>query len=158
MKAASLKEIKTELETLYPEQILNICMRLAKYKKENKELLTYLLFSAIDEKGFIDDVKAMVNQQFREMNRSNIYFSKKTIRKSLRTVNKFIRYSGSDQTEVELLIFFCNKIKNSRIAWRKSTALVNLYQRQLLRINKALKQLHEDLQYDYGNEIKKITF
>jgi hypothetical protein len=157
MKAASLKELKTELEKLYPEQILNICMRLAKYKKDNKELLTYLLFSADDEQEYIKEVKILVDEQFAEMNKSNIYFSKKTVRKALRTVNKFMRYSGSKQIEVELLIYFCNKIKDSGIAFRKSTALNNLYQRQILRINKAMKTLHEDLQYDYSKEIESLS-
>ena len=37
MKAATLKEIKTELSTLHPVKVLNLCMHLAKYKKENKD-------------------------------------------------------------------------------------------------------------------------
>ena len=50
MKAFSLNELKNELSTLSPAKVLALCMRLAKYKKDNKELLTYLLFHAHDEK------------------------------------------------------------------------------------------------------------
>lgn len=154
MKAASLKELKTELQTLSPEQVLDVCMHLAKYKKENKELLTYLLFQAGDEQSYIKEVKDHIEEQFESVNKSNLYLSKKMLRKILRTSNKFIKYSGSKQTEVELLIFFCKKLKSSGIPLHENTALGNLYQRQIQKINKALVFLHEDLQYDYSVEMK----
>src|SRR5580704_3921111 len=98
MKAASLNELKNELKTLSPSKLVELCVRLGKYKKENKELITYLLFEAHDEQNYIDGVKAEIEEQFAEMNKGNIYLAKKTIRKVLRTTNKYIRYSGSKQT------------------------------------------------------------
>ena len=44
MKAASLKLIKTELDLLHPEKVKDLCLQLIKFKKENKELLSYLLY------------------------------------------------------------------------------------------------------------------
>jgi len=38
-----------------------------------------------------------------------------------------------------------------------STALMNIYERQLLKINKALATLHEDLQHDYLEELRGIN-
>jgi len=157
MKAATLKEIKTELSTLHPVKVLNLCMHLAKYKKENKELLTYLLFEAYDEQSYIKEVKDQIDEQFEGVNKSSLYLAKKTLRKILRATNRFIKYSGSKQTEVELLIYFCKKIKKSGMPLRANTALGNLYQRQIKRINKALATLHEDLQYDYSEEMKTFT-
>jgi len=156
MKAASLKELKTELQTLPLATVLDLCMHLAKYKKENKELLTYLLFEAHDEEYYIKEVKELIDEQFENINKSSLFLAKKTVRKVLRTTNKFIKYSGLKQTEVELLIYFCNKIKNSGLPLPDNTALGNLYQRQILKINKALKTLHEDLQYDFSEEIKLL--
>lgn len=156
MKAASLKELKTELNTLSPADILDLCMHLVRYKKENKELLTYLLFKAHDEQSYIKEIKDQIDEEFEGLNLGNLYLSKKTLRKILRTTNKFIKYSGSKQTEVELLIFFCKKIKNSGIPLFANTALGNIYQRQLQKINKALASLHEDLQYDYSEELKTL--
>ena len=156
MKAASLKELKTELQTLPLATVLDLCMHLAKFKKENKELLTYLLFEAHDEEYYIKEVKELIDEQFENINKSSLFLAKKTVRKVLRTANKFIKYSGLKQTEVELLIYFCNKIKNSGLPLPDNTALGNLYQRQILKINKALKTLHEDLQYDFSEEIKLL--
>lgn len=156
MKAASLKEIKTELSTLAPEQLLDFCMHLAKYKKENKELLTYLLFEAGDEQLYIEKVKEFISEQFEDINKSNVYFIKKALRKILRLTNRYIKYSGSKQTEVELLIYLCKKIKNSEIPLHEKTALGNIYQRQIQKTHKAIALLHEDLQFDYSKEMKPL--
>jgi hypothetical protein len=154
MKAASLKELKAELSTLPPAQLIEVCMHLIKYKKENKELLTYLLFEAGDERSYIKKVELIIDALFDEMNRSSVYLMKKTLRKILRTTNKFIKYSGSKETEVELLIYFCRMIRSESIPVESSTTLTNLYQRQLQRIQKAMSLLHEDLQYDYSKELE----
>ena len=132
-------------------------MRLSKYKKDNKELITYLLFEANDEQEYIKNIKDEIDARFAEMNRSNLYLAKKNLRKILRTTNKFIRYSGSKETGAELLIYFCKKLKSSGIPVHASTALTNLYQMQLKKINKAIDTMHEDLQYDYRKELEKIS-
>ncbi len=157
MKAASLSELKKELIRLPPAQVLDYCMHLAKYKKENKELLTYLLFEADDEHSYIRNVKEQMDEMFDEVNHSNLYFAKKNIRKILRTANKYIKFSGSKQTEVELLIYFCKKLKGSGIKINSSTALSNIYDRQIQKANTSLAKMHEDLQYDYLEELKSLT-
>ena len=57
MNSASISEIKKELQRLDVDALHTICLRLAKYKKENKELLSYLLSDAHDEAGYIRSVK-----------------------------------------------------------------------------------------------------
>jgi membrane-anchored protein YejM (alkaline phosphatase superfamily) len=157
MKASSLSELKNELSTLSPARVLALCMRLAKYKKENKEILSYLLFHSHDEQSYIENIKNEIDEKFEEINRSNIYYVKKSLRKILRNTNKYIKYSGAAQTETELLIHFCKKIKNARIPLNTSTALSNLYLNQIKRINKAMTKLHEDLQYDYKKELESLS-
>jgi hypothetical protein len=156
MKPASIRIVKNELSELPPKELLEICMRLAKYKKENKELLSYLLFEANDELQYIISVKQEIDTQFSEINRTTIYFIKKSVRKILKTTNKYIRYSGIRRTEVELLIYFCTKLKTSGIPVKSSTALSNLYLAQVQKIRNALATLHEDLQYDYEQELKLL--
>jgi hypothetical protein len=156
MKPASLKLIKTELDFLHPDRIKELCLQMAKFRKENKELLSYLLFEADNEQAFINDVKSQLNELFTEVNKSNLYFAKKTIRKILRTANKYIKYSGSKQTEVEILIYFCKAFKASGIPMSVNTALGNIYHRQIVKIKKALTTLHEDLQFDYSAEIRML--
>jgi hypothetical protein len=157
MKAATIKEIKSALEYLPPNELLPLTLRLAKFKKENKELITYMIFEANNEIGYIQSVKEEVDSQFDEINHSSLYFVKKSLRKILRLINRYSKYSEKTQTGVELLIYFCKKIKEKNIPVNKSTALVNLYEAQLKKIRKEINTLHEDLQYDYLKEIETIS-
>lgn len=156
MKPSSLAEIKKELQQLDPQSVADLCVRLARYKKENKELLTYLLFESNDEQAFINGVKEETTLAFKEINDSNLYYAKKSIRKILRNINKHIRYSGLVTTQVELLLFFCKSLKYSGIEFKRSTALNNIYESQLKKIIKALDTMHEDLQYDFKKELKDL--
>ena len=156
MKAASIRELQKELTLLEPKQVLELCLRLAKYKKDNKELLSYLLFEAHDEKTYIKTIKEQMDLDFSGINRNTSYLTKKSLRKILRAVNKFIKYSGSKQTEVELRIYFCSKVKAARIAIDTSTVLSNLYNREIEKIKTALSKLHEDLQYDHKQELERL--
>ena len=150
MKAATVTQLKKELQHRNPDELLVLCLRLARFKLENKELLTYLLFEADDEQGYIETVKAQVDAQFEEINTSSYYYIKKSTRKILRGLRKYIRYSNSKETEVELLLYFCQKLNDFRPSIHRNRMLTNLYERQLIAINKKIIALHEDLQYDYG--------
>jgi hypothetical protein len=153
MKTATIQELKQELLAVNQPKLLELCLRLAKFKKENKELLTFLLFEAHDEETYINSVKELIDEGFAEVPKPNLYLTKKTLRKILRITNRYIKYAGSKQVEAALLIYFCQKMKRSGIPYQKATVLVNLYEQQLKKINTALKQLHEDLQYDYQREL-----
>ena len=156
MKPSTISDIQKELKTLDKQQTIELCMRLAKYKKENKELLTYLLFDSVDENRFIANIKSEIDELFYQMNTSTMYFTRKSVRKVLRYTNKFIKYSGLEQTEIELRIYFCLRFKSSGIPIRKSETLINLYTSQVEKIKKTLSKLHEDLQYDYLKEIEQL--
>lgn len=156
MKAASLHEIQKELKTVDPDQLLKLCIRLAKHKKENKELLSYLIFEAYDEKAFIEGVKADMDSLFLEMNKSTTYLAKKSLRKILRLINKFIKFSGDKSTEIELRLYYCFKIRESGIQIERSVMLSNLYNRETDKIRTAVSKLHEDLQFDFQEEIESL--
>ena len=55
MKAASLSDIKKELTTKPPKEVYELCLNLAKFSKENKELLTYLIYEKENEAKYIID-------------------------------------------------------------------------------------------------------
>ena len=148
MKPASINEIKKELSNRSAAEIFDGCLRLAKFKKENKELLSFILFEEENLAGFISSVKKETDEQFSRMNRSNVYFIKKSVRKILRNINKQIRFSMSKQVEAELLIHFCNCFITHSIPVEKSRQLLALYQNQLNKIEKSILSLHPDLQYD----------
>jgi len=157
MKAATVNEIKQELKELNATQLAELCLRLARFKKENKELLTYLLFEAHNLPAYIHSVKDQIDEDFAQINTTNIYFAKKTLRKILRIANKYIRYTGSKEAETEILLYYCTNFKGLKISWHKSTALTNLYNAQLKKINAAIATMHEDLQHDYQRSVERLV-
>jgi len=157
MKASSVSEIKHELQTLGPVRLQELCLKLIKYKKENKELLSYLLFEADNEQGYITSVKEMMEEEFSTLTKSNLYLTKKSLRKILRITNKHIKYTSSKQAEVELLIHFCLLLKKSGLPLSRNTALQNIYLQQFKKINAAIGTMHEDLQYDYAKQLEMIS-
>ena len=156
MRSSSIHEIKQELVTLKTTEITALCLRLARFKKENKELLTFLLFEEDDLPEYIKNVKEEIDEGFVQVNTSSIYFAKKTIRKVLRIANKHIRYTGSKTAEAEILLHYLTNFKGLNLHWQKSTALVNLYKNQLKKIDAVIATMHEDLQYDYQGKIERL--
>lgn len=156
MKAASVKEIKTSLETLSPHELIAISLRLARFKKENKELLTYMLFEEQDEESYISSVKMEIDSAFEQLNIKSVYIAKKNIRKIIRITSRFIKYSGKESTEVTLLIYVCKKIKSSGLDIKKSVALANIYTSLTKKIKNTIEVMHEDLQYDFNKELDSI--
>ncbi len=156
MKAATIHEIKQELLTLKPAVLAELCLRLGKFKKENKELLTYLLFEAHDEQAYVTGIKNEIDEEFTTINLSHLYFAKKSLRKIARIINKYCRYSSNKETELTLRIHFCQTLKESGIPIAKNPVINNLYLSQLKKIHSVLASLHEDLQFDYLKEIEKL--
>lgn len=156
MKPASVNEIKQQLKELEKKELIEICQRLARFKKENKELLSYLLFEESDLSNYIKNVKEEIDEGFLQVNTSSVYFAKKTIRKVLRTANKYIRYTGSKIAETEILLHYLTSFRGVNLQWRKSTALFNLYLAQIKKVEAAIATMHEDLQYDYKRELERL--
>jgi hypothetical protein len=156
MKTASLHEIKSELQHRDQNELMALCLRLAKYKKENKELLNYLLFEAHHEQAYVTGVKEDMDELFTTLPAQNVYLIKKVLRKILRFVNRQVKYSGIKSTEVELRMYFCEKIKQAGIPMPTGTVLFNLYQQQVAKILSLVESLPEDVQLDYQSDLKKI--
>ena len=145
-----------ENQSLDEATLQNLCLRLAKYKKESKELLGYLLFDTSDESGYIRNIKTEIDSLFDELPDRNLYIVKKMVRKILRVTNKYIRYSGLPQTELELRIYFCEKFRAKNIPLTPGTVLFNLYHQQLKKINNVLDKLPEDFCADYSVSLHAI--
>lgn len=156
MQAARISELKKALKEKSHNDLLKITLRMAKFKKENKELLTYLLFEAADEEQYIRMIKEEISSGFASITASSFYLIKKSIRKTLRQTKTAIRYSQQKPTEVELLLHFVEELQTLHPSYRRSKVLRNLREGQLNRIQKIIDGLHEDLQYDYQIELENV--
>lgn len=158
MKTATVRELKQELASKTEKELLEICLTLSKFKKENKELLTYLLYEQQNEEEYIESIKAEMGEEFRELSGKTTYWTNKGVRKILRTIKKFIRYSKKTETEIELLLFFGQELKEVIDRNYHSKVLENILEKQILFIAKKIEKLHEDLQYDYNSELEELQY
>jgi len=155
MKPEKLTDIKKELLMQDVKQLSEICVRIAKYKKENKELLNYLLFRADDPMAYAEEIKSGLDAEFRTLPRQS-YYSIKTLRKILRLMNRHIKFTGSKQVEIEMLLWFCNNFLIYADVRSSYKPLRALFMRQMQKINKLFPKLHEDLQFDYRTEFETL--
>lgn len=158
MEIANLKEIKAELKHYSPEELYEIILHFSRFKKENKELLNYLLFERENEANYIQKVKNEIDNEFENLQKLSFYYKKKLLRKIHRNTKKYIRYSKRKDTEAELLIYYCSKLCLLSNSAKKTKAIENIYNKQIEIALKAVDKLHEDLQYDLKREIEKLSY
>lgn len=156
MQVRSISDIKKELKELSKEELAELCLALGKYKRDNKAYMDYLLFEAHDPESFIAIAKAEVDDYFSEITQTNLYLVKKSLRKILRIINRYAKYTGSKEKEVELIIYFLKKMNDSGIPYQKNKVLVNLFNTQVKKVNTLISKMHEDLQYDLKKEIDEF--
>jgi len=150
-----LQDIKKELQHISPVQLGELCLRLARFKKENKELLAYLLFEAKNEAEFVEKVKAEIGFMFSQIP-SQSYLAAKYLRKILRLIGKYTKFIGNKQAEIDLLINFCRNYL--QYAERRSSykPLRLILSRQVEKIRGMILKLHEDLKADYQSDFNEF--
>ncbi|MGB3591700.1 MAG: hypothetical protein WBA16_08455 [Nonlabens sp.] len=153
MKTASAKEVRDELKHRSPADLMKIILRLSRFKKENKELLTYLLFESDSEESYVENVKELTVENLKNINHKTGYHQKKSVRKVLRELKKYIRYSGNKETEVELLIHFCSIMRQEYPKLMRNRIIKDIVSRQAIMARVRISTLHEDLQHDYEQEL-----
>lgn len=146
-----LQDIKKELQHLSGLQIADLCLRLARHKKENKELLAYLLFESDNQADFIEKVKAETGFMFSQLPVRS-YDAAKYLRKILRLIGKYVKFMASKEAEIDLLLNFCANYIQYADRRTSYKPLRLLLVRQIEKIRISTGKLHEDLQLDFTNE------
>ena len=152
----NLQAVKKELQHLSVSQLSDLCLRLAKYKKENKELLSYLLFEVDNEVGYIESIKQEIDELFKTLPNHSYYLAK-TLRKILKLITKHVKFMGSKTAEIELLIHYSHQYINHVDKRTGYKPLRQLLHKQLEKVAKLISALHEDLQYDHKHDFEKLA-
>jgi hypothetical protein len=149
MKPSSLKDIKSELKNCSQEELLELTLRLIRFKKDNKELVSYLLYESESDDLFIENGKEEMDAAFELINRSSFFFIRKGIRKILANTKKNIRYAQKKEIEIELLLHFCKCVLTFKPNVDRNKVIMNTLETQIRMIRKGIETLNEDLQHDY---------
>lgn len=152
MKPASIAELKKALVRLDHGDLLEACLRMTRFKKENKELLTYLLFLSQDEREFANSLCQEIDEYFSLT--PNMH--KKTLRKIIRWMNKCCRFSKIKDSEVQVRIHFCRALRSSKTPMRKSKVITNMYTGQLKKVRTVIAKFHDDIRRDIERELLEL--
>ena len=156
MKPYSLKDIKSDLKNCSHDELMELTLRLIRFKKDNKELLSYLLYESENDQLFIESAKDEIDSAFTKINRSSFFFIRKGARKILSQIKKNIRFAQNKQIEIELLIHFCQRLLEFRPSVKRNKVLMNSVETQIRMIKKSIATLNEDLQHDYTVLLNEI--
>ncbi len=152
----TVSQLQKELSNYSQKELLELCMKLTKFKKENKDYLIYLLFGSANEEQYVKEAKIHLDDVFYTVSRKTTFTTKKGLQKVVRHLNKLIKNSKSKSTEIELRSYFCQLIKKARIDLDASKIISNLYYREIDKIKTVYGKLHEDLQYDHKADLEKL--
>ncbi len=150
-----LQQQKKEITKLDAKTLADICIKLAKYKTENKEFLNYLLFHSYDNQPYIDELKLEINNTFSAL-KFNDYAHFKLIKVLLLRINKHLKFIGDKNQEAEIVAQFCNTFMANVSVRSYYNGLIQILFRQFVRLQKIVGKLDEDLQFDYKDDIYNI--
>jgi hypothetical protein len=156
MKSASVSVLKKELNHFSEEELIDLLYQMIKHSKDNKEFLNFLLFEADFEKNYVEKIKVEIGVEFDGLDTRSWKTMKKSIQRIVRTMKKYIKYSREKETEIEILLYFCHRMTTLKFPLDRNPIILNIYKRQLGNIQKSITSLHEDLQYDYQQEVEEL--
>ncbi|TAH00604.1 MAG: hypothetical protein EAZ15_08740 [Sphingobacteriales bacterium] len=155
MTPVKLQHQKKEITKLDAKTLADICIRLAKYKTENKEFLNYLLFHSYDNQPYIDELKLEIANCFLHVNQNDYLYSK-VLKGLLASLNKHLKFIGDKNREAEIVAEFCNTFMAHVTVRSYYAGLIQVLYRQFVRLQKVVGKLDEDLQFDYKDDIYTI--
>lgn len=150
-----LADLKKELNFLQAPELKELCLRLAKHKTENKELLHFLLFYTEKKESYVEDIKQLIINEFDSLHPS-IYLATKQIRKLLRLCNKHIKFLATKHLEAEIALAFCKEFITHPIVSINQKATLAILIGQLKRLMRVIPKLEEDLQFDYQQQFDEL--
>ena len=151
----SLASLKKELSGLERSELISICARLARHKKENKELLAYLLLDADDPMLYAEKIKPSLDEPFDAPFYSTWAFAKR-LRKALRLISKYQRFTSNARGEAELLIYFLQPFQNDWRGQLRHTAIQKIVLRCIDKIEKLIHKIDEDYRADFEDPLQAL--
>lgn len=157
MQIPSLAEIKRELSYLNEKELKEYIIELSKFSRDNKAYLFFKLYGRDQPGLYVQMVQEDLEFEFQNARGEHSYYAKKSAQKIRRKMNKLLKLSKDKADQLEVLLFFCERMKEYGFLKHSNTVIENLYKSQLSKAEKILAGLHEDLQFDYQNRIEELA-
>ncbi|WP_373493140.1 hypothetical protein [Aquiflexum sp.] len=156
MKIASLAEIKKELSYLNEKELKDLILDLSKFSTDNKAYLFFKLFERENPRLYVEMVKEEIEFEFVKANTKHYHFAKKSAQAVRRKLNKLLKLTKDKTAQIELILFFCEKLRLYGYLTFHHPVIENLYAMQIRKIERMISGVHEDLQYDYQYQLEEL--
>ncbi|MFC4871930.1 hypothetical protein [Negadavirga shengliensis] len=156
MRIPGISEIRKELKFLDEKKLIELVLDLGKLNRENKAYLYFKLFEEDNPRLFIEMVQEELMTEFQKANTNHYHFAKKSAQAIRRKLNKNLKLTKDKAAHIDLLVFFCRKLKEYGYLDFRHPVIDNVYLMQMTKIEKLIAGLHEDLQYDYNKELEEL--
>lgn len=156
MEIPSLAELKKDLSYLSEKELIGLVTDLAKFSRDNKAFLYFKLNEKDRPFLFVDLVKAELDEAFQSANTKSHHLAKKSAQTIRRKLNKSLKLSKNKADQTELILHFCEQMKEYGYLKFRHPVIDNLFQIQLGKALKLISTLHEDLQSDFSYRIENI--
>ena len=157
MNIPSLAAIKKELSYLDEKELISLILNLSKFTRDNKAFLYFKLNERDQPSLFVDTVKEELDKLFQTANTTSFYLTKKSSQTIRRKLNKALKFSANKTDQIELILFFCEKLKTYGYLKFNHPVISNLFQMQIQKAEKLILKLEDDLRYDYTLLLEQIS-
>lgn len=157
MKFPTLAQLKKELSYLNEKELIDLVTDLSKFSRDNKSYLFFKLNEKDNPRLYLEMVQEELEADFLMARGDHSYYAKKAAQKLRRKMNKLLKLSKVKTDQIEVLLFFCEKLREYGFLRHRNPVLDNLYQMQLGKAVKLISGLHEDLQFDYEARVEELT-
>ncbi|MDR7132369.1 hypothetical protein J2X69_004736 [Algoriphagus sp. 4150] len=156
MKIPTLAQLKKELSYLNEKELIDLVADLSKFSRDNKSYLFFKLNEKDHPGLYLEMVQEELEADFVMARGDHSYYAKKAAQKLRRKMNKLLKLSKVKTDQIEVLLFFCEKLKEYGFLRHRNPVLDNIYQMQLGKAAKLISSLHEDLQFDYEGRVEEL--
>jgi hypothetical protein len=156
MDIPSLAEIKKELAHLQEKELITLLSDLAKFSRDNKAFLYFKLNEKDRPFLFVDSVREDLDLAFLEANTRNYHTAKKSAQTIRRKMNKMLKLGKNKADQAELILYFCEQMKEYGYLSFRHPVIDNLFAVQLRKAENLIAGLHEDLQSDFSYRIEAL--
>lgn len=156
MEIPSLAQLKKDLAYLSEKELILLVTDLAKFSRDNKAFLYFKLNERDQPTLFVESVKGELDEAFQSANTRNYHLAKKAAQSIRRKLNKSLKLSKNKADQADLILYFCEQMKNFGYLSFRHPVIDNLFATQVGKAQKLIATLHEDLQSDYGFRIETL--
>jgi len=155
-KTPSIAVLKKELSYRSEQEIIDFCVTLIKFNRENKELLNYLLIDEVEKEVFLNEIKITISANFLDINFRSYHILRKSVRKILKLTKKYIKLINEPIKELTLLIHFNQELITCLPKLKNYPSIENYFISNIKKMESIVAKLHPDLHYDYINDINEL--